>query len=217
MLWHAKNTLNDEPFAYQRQADVEWRITDAFPNDGDLQRSFPPEEHLMPVGTPDSDVISYTYNGSTYDSRTITGNGVYLRHVWGTLVPGFYKNPKENHTAYATRWIYSKKACKAHLYLEFQNYSRSESDLPPLPGTWDYKGSKAWINGEEIMPPVWQNTNKERLLELPLRNENCVSRPAVDISLRKGWNKLVLKLPVGRFSASEVRLVKWMFSATVEQ
>lgn len=55
------------------------------------------------------------------------------------------------------------------------------------------------------------------MLELPLRNENCVSRPAVDISLRKGWNKLVLKLPVGRFSASEIRLVKWMFSATVEQ
>lgn len=110
MLWHAKNTLKDEPFAYQRQADVEWRITDAFPNDGDLQRSFPPEEHLMPVGTPDSDITSYTYNGSSYDSRTITGNGIYLRHVWGTLVPGFYENPKENHTAYATRWIYSKKA-----------------------------------------------------------------------------------------------------------
>lgn len=217
MLWHAKNTLKDEPFAYQRQTDVEWRITDAFPNDGDLQRSFPPEEHLMPVGTPDSDITSYTYNGSSYDSRTITGNGIYLRHVWGTLVPGFYENPKENHTAYATRWIYSKKACTAHIYLEFQNYSRSESDLPPLPGTWDYKGSKAWMNGEEIMPPVWQNTNKERQLELPLRNENCVSRPAVDISLRKGWNKLVLKLPVGRFSSSEVRLVKWMFSATVGQ
>ena len=217
MLWHAKHTLKNEPFAYQRQADAEWRITDAFPNDGDLQRSFPPEENLMPVGTPDSDLTSYTYNGSKYDSRTITGNGFYLRHVWGTLVPGFYENPKENHTAYATRWIYSKKACTAHIYLEFQNYSRSESDLPPLPGTWDYKGSKAWMNGEEIMPPVWQNTNKERQLELPLRNENCVSRPAVDISLRKGWNKLVLKLPVGRFSANEIRLVKWMFSATVEQ
>ena len=25
-----------------------------------------------------------------YNSRTITGNGIYLRHVWGTLVPEFY-------------------------------------------------------------------------------------------------------------------------------
>lgn len=217
MLWHAKHTLKGEPFAYRRQADAVWRITDAFPNGGNLQCSFPPEQHLLPDGGPESDVTSYSYDGRTYASRTVTGNGIYLRHVWGTLVPGFYENPQENHTAYATRWIYSKKACKARLSLEFQNYSRSESDLPPLSGTWDYKGSRAWINGEEIMPPVWLNTHRVRDNELPLRNENCVSRPPLEISLQKGWNKLVLKLPVGRFSGSNTRLVKWMFSATVEQ
>lgn len=215
MLWHKQHTLKGQPFAYERQADVEWRITDAFPNDGNLQMSFPPEEHLAAVGMPATDVKSYEYNGKTYNSRTITGNGIYLRHVWGTLVPEFYKDPKENSTAYATRWIYSKKACTAHLYLETYNYSRSESDLPPRVGTWDYKGSKAWINGNEIMPPVWTNTHTERTNELPLRNENCVSRPPVDIRLNKGWNKLVLKLPVGKFQAKETRLVKWMFSATV--
>ena len=217
MLWHAEHTLKGEPFAYRRQADAVWRITDAFPNGGNLQCSFPPEQHLLPDGGPESDVTSYSYDGRTYASRTVTGNGIYLRHVWGTLVPGFYENPQENHTAYATRWIYSKKACKARLSLEFQNYSRSESDLPPLSGTWDYKGSRAWINGEEIMPPVWLNTHRVRDNELPLRNENCVSRPPLEISLQKGWNKLVLKLPVGRFSGSDTRLVKWMFSATVEQ
>lgn len=215
MLWHKQHTLKGQPFAYERQADVEWRITDAFPNDGNLQMSFPPEEHLAAVGTPATDVKSYEYNGNTYNSRTITGNGIYLRHVWGTLVPEFYKAPKENSTAYATRWIYSKKPCTAHLYLETYNYSRSESDLPPRAGTWDYKGSRAWINGNEIMPPVWTNTHTERTNELPLRNENCVSRPPVDIRLNKGWNKLVLKLPVGKFQAKETRLVKWMFSATV--
>ena len=88
-------------------------------------------------------------------------DGIYLRHVWGTLVPSFYANPQENHTAYATRWIYSPKERKAKLALEFQNYSRSESDLAPRQGTWDYKCSRAWINGKEIMPPVWENTNTE--------------------------------------------------------
>ena len=215
MLWHKQHTLKGQPFAYERQADVEWRITDAFPNNGNLQMSFPPEEHLAAVGTPETDAKSYEYNGKTYNSRTITGNGIYLRHVWGTLVPEFYKDPKENSTAYATRWIYSKKPCTAHLYMETYNYSRSESDLPPRAGTWDYKGSRAWINGNEIMPPVWTNTHTERTNELPLRNENCVSRPPVDIRLNKGWNKLVLKLPVGKFQTKETRLVKWMFSATV--
>ena len=147
----------------------------------------------------------------------MAGNGIYLRHVWGTLVPGFYANPEENHTAYATRWVYSKKARTAKLSLEFYNYSRSESDLPPRPGTWDYKGSRAWINGEEIMPPVWENTNTERSNELPLRNENCVSRPPVEVKLQKGWNKIVLKLPVGKFTSKETRLVKWMFSATLTE
>ena len=162
------------------------------------------------------DPTIFSYKRKTYKSRTFTGNGVYLRHVWGTLVPGVYANPEENHTAYATRWIYSKKARTAKLSLEFQNYSRSESDLPPLQGTWDYKGSRAWINGEEIQPPVWQNTNTERSNELPLRNENAVSREPIEIHLRQGWNKLVLKLPVGKFSGRETRLVKWMFSATVK-
>ena len=216
MLWHKTHTLSSEPFSYERQSDVVWSITDAFPNDGDLARSFPPELYLHGDLSPVDDPTIFSYKRKTYKSRTFTGNGFYLRHVWGTLVPGVYANPEENHTAYATRWIYSKKARTAKLSLEFQNYSRSESDLPPLQGTWDYKGSRAWINGEEIQPPVWQNTNTERSNELPLRNENAVSREPIEIHLRQGWNKLVLKLPVGKFSGRETRLVKWMFSATVK-
>mgnify|MGYP000255461053 CR=1 FL=1 len=109
----------------------------------------------------------------------------------------FYKNPQENHTAYATTWVYSPKEQTAGLILEFQNYSRSESDLPPQQGKWDYKESRAWLNGSELLPPVWKNTHKERSNEISLANENCVSRPPLQVSLHKGWNKLMLKLPVG--------------------
>ena len=42
-----------------------------------------------------------------------------------------------------------------------------------------------------------------------------MSRPAIDITLKKGWNKLMLKLPVGKFSSKETRLVKWMFTAAI--
>jgi len=31
--------------------------------------------------------------------------------------------------------------------------------------------------------------------------------------LQKGWNRLLLKLPIGTFTSPEVRLVKWMFTA----
>lgn len=206
LLWQKKTWLKEVPFPYVRQTQSEWQITDAFPNGGDLTKVFPPEQQEDSV---------YQYEGKTYKTRKIIGNGIYLRHVWGTLVPGFYANPQENYTAYATRWIYSPKERKAKLALEFQNYSRSESDLAPRQGTWDYKCSRAWINGKEIMPPVWENTNTERSNEITLKNENYMSRPAIDITLKKGWNKLMLKLPVGKFSSKETRLVKWMFTAAI--
>lgn len=206
LLWQKNTWLKEVPFPYVRQTQSEWQITDAFPNGGDLNKVFPPEDKEDSV---------YQYEGKTYKTRKIIGNGIYLRHVWGTLVPGFYANPQENHTAYATRWIYSPKERKAKLALEFQNYSRSESDLAPRQGTWDYKCSRAWLNGQEIMPPVWKNTNAERSNEITLKNENYMSRPAIDITLKKGWNKLMLKLPVGKFSSKETRLVKWMFTAAL--
>ena len=206
LLWQKKTWLKEVSFPYVCQTQSEWQITDAFPNGGDLNKVFPPEQQEDSV---------YQYEGKTYKTRKIIGNGIYLRHVWGTLVPGFYANPQENHTAYATRWIYSPKERKAKLALEFQNYSRSESDLAPRQGTWDYKCSRAWINGKEIMPPVWENTNTECSNEITLKNENYMSRPAIDITLKKGWNKLMLKLPVGKFSSKETRLVKWMFTAAI--
>ncbi len=206
MLQQKNGWLAGEPFPYVCQTKMHWRITDAFPNGGDLQKSFPPEEVEDTV---------FVYDGETYHTRMVTGNSIYLRHVWGTLVPGFFAQPQENHTAYATSWIYSPKERKTGLRLEFQNYSRSESDLSPQQGTWDYKGSRAWLNGEEIMPPVWINEHQTRSNEIPLRNENCVARPPIEITLHKGWNKLMLKLPVGKFSTPETRLVKWMFTAAI--
>lgn len=83
------------------------------PNNGDLNSVFPPETALQ---------NSYTYDGKTYETNETIGAGIYLRHVWGTLVPGFYKDPKENHTAYAWTWVYSPKDQEAGAWIEFQNY-----------------------------------------------------------------------------------------------
>lgn len=206
MLWHKTHTFKGEPFPYVRQTNVVWRITDAFPNEGDMDRAFPPEQE---------EKESYLYKGKIYQSHIVYGAGVYLRHVWGELVPGFYPSPEENHTAYATTWIFSPEEQKVGLFLEFQNYSRSESDLAPQQGTWDYKGSRAWLNQQEILPPVWENSHKERSNEIPLTNENATSRPPIQVTLHKGWNKLFLKLPIGKFKTPEVRLVKWMFNAVL--
>ena len=215
LLWHKGHTLKEEPFVYMIQTDAKWRITDAFPNEGELDRVFPPEQSLLQAAAPEEEDTTYIYNGQTYSTRTVSGNGIYLRHVWGTLVPGFYPHPQENSTAYASRWVYARHAQNAQLLFETQNYSRSESDLPPLQGTWDYRHSHIWLNGEEILPPLWINTHTHRDNEIPLRNENAASRTPTTVHLRKGWNHIVVKLPVGHFTTQETRLVKWMFTAVL--
>ena len=204
MLWHKEHTFKGYPFAYVKQTNVKWNITDAFPNGGDMDKVFPPAQELKDT---------YHYNGNTYGVRQAIGAGIYLRHVWGDMVPAFYADPKENHTAYAYTWVYSPKDQEVGLWAEFQNYSRSEMDLAPLPDKWDYKGSRIWINDREILPPVWTATHKVKSYEVPLGNENCVGRVPLAVHLNKGWNKVFLKLPIGKFKMAETRLVKWMFTA----
>ncbi|MBQ2012563.1 MAG: family 20 glycosylhydrolase, partial [Bacteroidaceae bacterium] len=102
MLWHKEHTFAGYPFGYVKQTQVKWNITDAFPNGGDLSKRFPPE---------DQTAEQYQHEGKIYGVRQATGAGIYLRHVWGSLgsnsVPTFYKDAKENHTAYAYTWVYS--------------------------------------------------------------------------------------------------------------
>lgn len=204
MLWHKEHTFKGYPFGYVKQTNVKWNITDAFPNGGDLAKVFPPEQELK---------SSYQYEGVDYGVHPAIGAGIYLRHVWGTLIPGFYEKPQENHTAYAYTWVYSPKEQEVGLWAETQNYGRSEMDLPPLPGKWDYKESRIWVNNQEILPPVWTATHRAKSNEIALGNENMVARSPIPVHLNKGWNKVLIKLPIGKFTIPQVRLVKWMFSA----
>ncbi len=203
MLWYKEHEFKGYPFAYVKQTNVWWKITDTFPNNGELTAAFPPEHEMQDT---------YQYKGQQFNTHLAVGAGIYLRHVWGTFIPTFYKAPQENHTAYAYTFVYSPKAQTVGLWAEFQNYGRSEADLPPLPCKWDYKESRIWINDEEVLPPAWTAKHRMKNVETPLGNENCVVRPPLPVQLHKGWNKVLLRLPVGKFTQPEVRLVKWMFT-----
>ena len=203
---HYKDTwLAGEPIPYVKQTNVKWRITQAFPNGGTASAVFPPE-----TATDDILPDQFTYDGQTYTTSMATGAGIYLRHVWGTNVPGFFANPQLNTTAYAWTYVYSPTAQTAGALIEFQNYSRSENDKAPDAGNWDRKGSRIWVNGTEVAPPTWTNSGRSINSEVDLGNENFPAREPISISLRAGWNKVLLKLPY--VSASNIRLNKWMFT-----
>lgn len=201
-LFHKANCLKDESIPYVKQTNIRWKITDAFPNDGDADLELPPETE----GLQDS----YTLDGTTYGVSTATGGGIYLRHTWGTTVPAFFSNPQTNTTAYAWTYVYSETAREVGALIEFQNYGRSEVDTAPKKGHWDRKGSRLWVNDEEIEPPVWDNTGVTITKEVDLLNENFTGREPTRINLQEGWNKVFMKLPYN--PTSGVRLTKWMFT-----
>lgn len=203
LLWHKQNYFQGFPFAYVKQTNVNWRITDAFPNEGDLKATFPPEEAIA---------NEYTYQSKKYQTKDAVGAGIYLRHVWGNLVPAFFSNAQPNQTAYAYTYVYSPNEQEVGLWVNFQNYSRSEMDLAPVQGEWDYKSSKIWINDRELLPPKWNSTHKQKSNEVPLTNENFEVRAPIKVNLHQGWNKVLIKLPIGKFQSAQVRLVKWMFT-----
>lgn len=203
LLWQRDQVFNELDFPYFRQRDMEWLLLPPLPNMGETNLTYEFEPDLQ-VGK-----IPFDMESKVIKFR---GAGTYLRHVWGSLVPAAIKNPKPNHTAFVLGKVYAPEEMKVNAAIVFQDYSRSEKDLPPPQGEWDWKSSKAWVNGEQIPAPVWENSQTESTQEIPLKNENWQSRPPQRIILKKGWNTILLKLPVGRFQTHELRLVKWMFN-----
>jgi hypothetical protein len=188
--------LKDEPISYVKQSNIRWHITKPVDNGGDLSRDF------------DFASLDTAY--------TASGAAVYLRHVWGSTMPSVIPNPQPNSTVYAYTDVFSKTDQTVGLVFETQNYSRSEMDLAAPQGKWDYRESKIWINGIAINPPVWINTHSIPTNEISLKNENAAARKPIPVTLNKGWNRILIKLPVGEFkSTKETRLVKWMFTCTL--
>lgn len=205
-LYYKNGLLKDEPIPYVRQTNVKWRVTEPMPRNGaDVDAVFPPE-----TAEP---ALSYEYNGKTYGTVRAAGAAVYLRHSWGDKVKALFTNrPTDNVTSYAYTYVYSPKEQTAGAFIEFQTYGRSEVYPAPLPGKWDRKGSDIWVNDERIAPPAWTGSTIPGTVsrEDLLGNQNFTAREPVQVHLKKGWNKVLLKLPY--CNLPNIRLNQWMFT-----
>lgn len=203
-LFHKATTLAGQPIPYVKQTNVRWRITEAFPNNGNAGLQLPPETE----GLKDT----YTYQGKTYATSDAMGAGIYLRHTWGHgIIPTHFASSEERTTAYAWTYVYSPVAQEVGAQIEFFNYGRSEKDWAPDRGKWDRYGSRIWLNDVEIAAPVWQNSGQTNVTnENLLLNENFTGRKPTKVSLKQGWNKVFLKLPYN--PDGRQRLKKWIFT-----
>ncbi|GAB3026757.1 hypothetical protein GCM10027051_34470 [Niabella terrae] len=198
LLEHKTLYFQHQPFPYQRQSMLQWELIGPYDNDGLLSRSFTPEtlSEAVPAA-----------------SARAMGGTVVLRHWWAPLIQGALKEPRENSTWYARTRIWSDTAGTGKFWVGFNNLSRSTATDSPPAGAWDEKGSAVWVNGQLVPPPQWAHPGWKGHAEIPLADEDYAYRPATRIPLKKGWNQILLKMPVGSFRGRDWQHpVKWMFT-----
>ncbi|MPR36687.1 family 20 glycosylhydrolase [Salmonirosea aquatica] len=202
LLDHKKLYFQDKPFPYVRQSNIRWRITEPYDNGGDLARTFTPE---------------LTDDWSEIRTSEVVGATVYLRHWWFPEPTGWLEKPVANSTVYARARVWSDAERDAGLWVGFNNLSRSPATDSPPPGAWDNRMSKVWLNGTLIEPPRWARAGQKGHAEIPLVDEGYEYRAPIRVRLQRGWgwNRILVKAPVGGFRSDWQNPVKWMFTAVL--
>lgn len=187
-------------FPYIKQANMEWTLTGPFNNGGHVNEVFLPEKNFDTLGR-------------YYFYKRVTGATIVLRHWWYPLIEGAVTQPEENTTFYASKKIWCAEAGIKKFWIGFNDISRSTATDSPPANAWDDKGSQVWVNGQLIAPPKWKHAGQKGNPEIPLLDEGYSYRPATEIYLNKGWNTVLLKLPVTSFRGKDWQNpVKWMFT-----
>lgn len=198
VLVHKELFFKGKEFPYIRQTYFQWNVIGPFENSGDVSLKFPVEDSLT---------ASYNWNGKDYKwSEPIVGGTIHLKHFFD--FPAL-TNEKTG-TYYATTEIYSPNDRVQDFWVGFQGWSRSGGRrVGPFPdqGQWHTTNPKIWVNEMEIAPPVWKQPNLgTKTDEIPFIDEDYFYRSPTKISLKKGWNTVLLKIPQDNNSW------KWMFT-----
>ncbi|MDP3916125.1 MAG: family 20 glycosylhydrolase [Bacteroidota bacterium] len=195
---HRDRYFQNKPFPYVKQSKIEWKIIGPFDNGGDLNRSFPVENSIQENYTIDGK--KNTWTGPYY------GGTIHIRHSFG--FPSHFS--EKQGTVYATTNIWSPKNQEVDCWIGFHDWSRSGGRRGgpfPQQGQWHNTNPKVWLNGKIVEPPIWKNPGlTEKTEEIPFSDENYSFRKPTKISLKKGWNEVLLKVPQGGTSW------KWMLT-----
>ncbi len=122
--------------------------------------------------------------------------------------PSWFK--EKQGTVYAMTRVWSPRDQEADCWIGFHDWSRSGGRRGgpfPRQGEWHTTQPRVWVNGVTVDPPVWKNPEMAAASdEIPFVDENYSFREPSKISLKKGWNPVLLKVPQGGNSW------KWMFT-----
>ncbi|PID69099.1 MAG: hypothetical protein CR989_03505 [Flavobacteriales bacterium] len=190
--------FKDKPFPYLKQTNIFWKVIGPFDNKGNMEATFPVEQSIKKT---------YTVDGNTFNwSENMAGATIHFKHFFD--FPALTN--KKQGTYYAYTNIYSPEAKTQDFWIGFQGWSRSGGRRGgPFPnqGQWHTTNPKIWVNNKEIEPPTWKQPGLgTKTDEIPFIDEDYFYRKPIKIELKKGWNKVLLKVPHGGNSW------KWMFT-----
>lgn len=197
LLDHKKEYFNNLPFPYVKQSNVKWSLMGPFDYKIDMAKK--------------ANTIFNT-NDTASDVQELGGT-IVMRHWWHPLIKSAIDNPMPNTVWFATTSMWSDEDGERSFWIGFNNISRSPNTDSPPANAWDDKGSKVWVNNQLIAAPNWVRAGQKGDAEIPLIDEGYEYRRPTIIKLKKGWNKVVLALPVGSFVGKDWHNpVKWMFT-----
>lgn len=198
LLDHKQQNFKGLSFPYHKQSGIHWKLYGPFDNKGDLSMKFSPETK----GT-----------GELTAANTAVGGTIIWRHWWAPLITSVLDSATENSTWYASASIWSEEDKLQKFWIGFNNLSRSPATDSPKPGTWDNHLSRVWLNGVLVDPPKWIRGGQKGHPEIPLIDEGYEYRKPIELPLKRGWNQVLVKSPIGSFKGKDWQNPeKWMFT-----
>lgn len=180
-----------KPFPYVKQTPMVWKLY------GPVEKA----EDLAMLGSGSPKIEKHIAC-----LKPVYGGTVILRHQFG--YPSYFSENKG--TVYASTSIWSPKDQQVGCWIGFHDWSRSGGRRGgpfPVQGQWHTTNPEVWVNQKLIEAPVWKNPGLEaKSEEIPFSDENYSFRRPTEIQLKKGWNKIWLKVP------NDGHTWKWMFT-----
>lgn len=196
LLNHQQQNFKGLHFPYQAQATLDWKLYGPFKKDADTKEIFLRENIL-----------------AKYFYKTVTGGTVVLRHWWAPLIKGAIDSLKPNTVWYATTKIWSNENETKPFWIGFNNLSRSPATDSPPAFAWNEQNATVHVNGVLVPAPTWNRAGQKGNAEIPLMDEGYEYRPPTMITLNKGWNEVLINIPIGKLSGKDWQNpAKYMFT-----
>ena len=195
---HRDLYFKDKPFPYVKQSEIVWSLIGPFDNNVDSRL-----DSLLKK----SSGKNIVYAGKDFSWKgPYIGGTIHIRHFFG--YPSYFT--EKQGIFYAATNIWSPVNQEVGCWIGFHDWSRSSGRRGgpfPAQGQWHNTNPKVWLNGAVILPPVWNNPGLgPETDEIPFSDENYFFRSPTKIALKKGWNKVLLKVP------QDGKSWKWMFT-----